>query len=128
MLRILIGALVGGVMLFVWGFVSWVILDWHKTSGFQLPDEEEVVEALQDSETRDGVYWVPAPEHRPPLANHADPVAGTLRFIEEQAAFLDEACEDIGARRMIEEEIDWARQFGAVEGGPIEVAPASSSR
>jgi hypothetical protein len=54
---------------------------------------------------------VPSPEHRPPLANHADPVAGTLRFIEEQAAFLDQACDDNDALRMIGEEVEWARRF-----------------
>ena len=54
---------------------------------------------------------VPDPEHRPPLANHADPVAGALNFIEEQAVFLEEGCEDRDARRMIEEEVEWARLF-----------------
>lgn len=60
---------------------------------------------------------VPAHEARPPLANHGDPVAGTMNFIEEQAAFLDEACEDINARRMIEEEIEWARSFAEENAG-----------
>lgn len=60
---------------------------------------------------------VPDPDDRPPLANHGDPVAGTLKFIEEQAFFLQEACEDRDARRMIEEEVEWARQFAEDSAG-----------
>ncbi len=56
---------------------------------------------------------LPGPSHRDPLAWHADPVAGTLAFIESQAPYLGEATDDAGARRMIEEEIDWARAFAA---------------
>ena len=60
---------------------------------------------------------VPGPEHRPPLADHRDPVAGTLEFIEAQAPSLAEACTDSDARAMIEEEIDWARRFAADAAG-----------
>lgn len=59
----------------------------------------------------------PAPEHRPPLADHRDPVAGTLEFIEAQAACLAEACTDRAARAMIEEEIAWAREFATDAAG-----------
>ena len=64
MKRVLIGALVGGTILFVWGFVSWVVLHWHKTSGFALPNEPRVVAALEESGVRQGVYWVPGAERR----------------------------------------------------------------
>lgn len=54
---------------------------------------------------------VPGPDHRPPLEDHADPVAGTLAFIEDQAPYLEAGCEDANARRMIGEEIAWARDL-----------------
>jgi len=59
------------------------------------------------------VLPLPGPSHRHPLAWHGDPVAGTLEFIEHQAPFLEGATDDTGARRMIEEEIEWARGFAA---------------
>lgn len=60
---------------------------------------------------------VPGPSHRAPLADHSDPVAGTLKFIEDQAAYLEEGAEDPDARRMVEEEICWARSFAAESTG-----------
>ncbi len=60
---------------------------------------------------------LPGPSHRDPLAWHGDPVAGTLAFIEQQAPYLEEATDDDDARRMIVEEIDWARGFAADSAG-----------
>jgi len=60
---------------------------------------------------------LPGPSHRDPLAWHGDPVAGTLAFIEQQAPFLADAADDADARRMIEEEIEWARGFAAESAG-----------
>jgi len=60
---------------------------------------------------------LPGPSHRAPLAWHADPVAGTLAFIESQAPYLGAATDDAAARRMIGEEIEWARGFAADSAG-----------
>ena len=54
---------------------------------------------------------VPLPQDRPPLADHSDPVAGTLAFIEEQARYLDDATDDVEAISLINEELTWAREF-----------------
>jgi hypothetical protein len=60
---------------------------------------------------------LPGPSHRDPLAWHGDPVAGTLAFIEQQAPYLADATDDADARRMIEEEIAWARAFAEESAG-----------
>lgn len=60
---------------------------------------------------------VPHPAERPPLVDHADPVAGTLGFIAKQAAFLDKAGVIGAARAMIMDEIAWAIRFGAESKG-----------
>ena len=56
---------------------------------------------------------LPADESRAPLTMHADPVFGTLRFIETQAAYLQEAGLAAEAVRQINDELDWARRFAA---------------
>ncbi|UCH73793.1 MAG: aminoglycoside phosphotransferase family protein [Rhodospirillales bacterium] len=60
---------------------------------------------------------LPGPSDRAPLAWHDDPIAGTLAFIEDQAPYLEAATGDAAARRMIEEEIVWARSFAADSAG-----------
>ncbi len=54
---------------------------------------------------------VPPPADRPPLADHADAVAGTIGFIAAQAPFLEKAAVVGAARAMIMEEIAWALRF-----------------
>ena len=49
MKRIAIATVLGGLMLFGWGFVSWEVLDWHETSGGQLPNEKAFVSAMKDA-------------------------------------------------------------------------------
>ncbi len=54
---------------------------------------------------------LPPPALRPPLADHPDAVAGTLGFIEAQAPYLERAVTNRAARRQIEAELAWAREF-----------------
>lgn len=54
---------------------------------------------------------LPAPEARPPLADHADPLPATLAVIERQSGYFVKAVEDPAARAMLAHEIEWARAF-----------------
>jgi Ser/Thr protein kinase RdoA (MazF antagonist) len=49
---------------------------------------------------------LPPREDRPPLGHHADAFSATLKTVEEQAAFLDDAVIDDDARAQIDEELD----------------------
>lgn len=60
---------------------------------------------------------MPPPAARPPLADHGDPVAGIMAFIEEQAQFVAPSVADPEARREIIDELDWARRFAAKAAG-----------
>jgi hypothetical protein len=71
--RILLATIAGGVVMFMWGFVSWTVLSWHETSGFQLPDEAAFRMVMQGMEAEDGLYWVPG--HPPGTDLRADEVA-----------------------------------------------------
>jgi hypothetical protein len=59
MKRVLLGALVGGIVVFAWGAVSHMVLDLGKDAVMPLPDEERVVEALQADVTEPGFYFFP---------------------------------------------------------------------
>jgi hypothetical protein len=58
-MRIFLAGLLGGVAMFLWGFVSWGVLDWHHVG--TLPDEGDFVGALKG--TPGGVYFVPGMSH-----------------------------------------------------------------
>ncbi len=60
---------------------------------------------------------VPAPTDRPPLAYHADPVAGIMAFIEAQAPFIPDSARNPDVLRLLDEEMAWARSFAAEKAG-----------
>jgi len=63
MLKILKGGVVGGIILWVWGFVAWVVLPLHLGSMRSVPDEPAVVQELSGTLSSKGVYvipWMPA--------------------------------------------------------------------
>ncbi len=75
MVRVIVAALIGGILLFVWGFVSWTVLTWHNTSGGQLPNEEIVVAAMQGNITESGIYWIPGMAREPAASDEAKKAA-----------------------------------------------------
>lgn len=69
MTRIILAALSGAVVLFVWGMVSWTVLDWHTATFSTMPDEPAVVTSLASQLPQSGVYFFPAmPEQGTPEA------------------------------------------------------------
>jgi hypothetical protein len=62
--RVLLAGILGGVTFFVWGVVSWVVLPLHRASLKGIPDEDRVVQVLEDSRLRHGLYVFPAPPKR----------------------------------------------------------------
>lgn len=76
----------------------------------RLPDD---LAAIADAFTAIHQLPLPASANRPPLQSHTDPVAATLRVIEEQAVFLPDALLSPGARAAIDQELAWTREFAA---------------
>lgn len=50
---------VGGVIVFIWCLISWMILPWHELSLKQFKDEKRVYEAIRDNAPVSGVYILP---------------------------------------------------------------------
>jgi hypothetical protein len=55
-MKSIIGGIVGGVILFGWSFLAWVILPLHEPTLHKISDEEAVVSALQSHLGEKGVY------------------------------------------------------------------------
>lgn len=59
--NLLLAALAGGVALFFWGFLSWVVLPWHHATYEGFTDEEDVVAAIERNVPASGIYSLPKP-------------------------------------------------------------------
>ena len=58
-MRVIIAAILGGLLLWLWGFVAHVMLPFSEKAMKQVPNEAAVVEALRGNVTENGVYFVP---------------------------------------------------------------------
>jgi hypothetical protein len=51
--------LLGGILIFAWFGISWMVLPWHKTTMMGFKDEAAVVKVLAKNATASGVYVAP---------------------------------------------------------------------
>lgn len=60
MKKLLIGAIVGGLILFICQFLSWTVLNWHGTA-YQYTDKQDTIMNFLNSQlTKEGQYHLPA--------------------------------------------------------------------
>lgn len=59
MVRVIVAAVLGAIIIVVWGMLSWTVIGWHDTSGGAATDEAPLVEAMRATLPEDGVYWLP---------------------------------------------------------------------
>jgi len=52
-------AIVGGLILFVWGWISWAVLPWQKIQILKFRDEQKVAKAIMDNAAESGLYVLP---------------------------------------------------------------------
>ncbi|MDQ2994245.1 MAG: hypothetical protein M3R00_04770, partial [Pseudomonadota bacterium] len=57
--RIFMAAVLGGLIAFIWGNISWVVLDWHLKAMHQFKDESAVAAVLKNNAPESGVYMLP---------------------------------------------------------------------
>ena len=55
-----LGTLLGGIIVFVWMMVSWMVLPWHCTAMNQFKDEAAVAAVVMENTEEDGVYVLPS--------------------------------------------------------------------
>lgn len=69
MKKLLVAALLGGLVFYVWGMVAWTVLPHHIMTMRPLPNEDSVIATLQRCVPSGGVYYFPSME----AADHTDP-------------------------------------------------------
>ncbi len=52
-------ALVGALVVYVWGALSWMVFPWHQNCFHKFTDEESVADAIKENAPADGVYVLP---------------------------------------------------------------------
>lgn len=56
---LLLGSLLGGLAVFVWGTISWMVIPWHMPTLKSFSDQQAVTAALQQNAPATGVYLLP---------------------------------------------------------------------
>lgn len=77
-------SLAAGVVLFVWGFISWALLPWHMAVANKFTDEAAVSQALKANAPRAGVYFLPFSE-----ADHGPNQAGAFANVLPQGTEMN---------------------------------------
>ena len=55
----LIATIVGGILLFMWQFLSWSLLPIHQSEFGYTPNQDKIMEALNQNLTEEGTYMLP---------------------------------------------------------------------
>lgn len=66
--RVLMAGLLGGVVVFIWSTLSWMLLPWHFTSLQHFGDERAVAQVLTNNVAHSGIYVLPNPHRSAPQA------------------------------------------------------------
>jgi len=59
MKKLLVGALVGGIVIFIWQTLSWAILNLHHASQEYTPKQDSIMAYLNSQFSEDGSYMMP---------------------------------------------------------------------
>lgn len=59
MKKLLLAGVLSGVVMFFWGFASWVALGWHQDASHQFKDEVAVAQTLKQQASEAGIYFLP---------------------------------------------------------------------
>ena len=59
MKKTIIGTLVGGIILFMWQFLSWTALDLHRSAQNYSPKQDTILSYLSANLEKEGGYFLP---------------------------------------------------------------------
>ena len=73
--RILLGGVVGGIVMFLWGALSHMVLGLGETGIKELPNEEAVIAAMRAATREPGFYFFPGREESPGMTKEQQQAA-----------------------------------------------------
>ncbi|MGH7207064.1 MAG: hypothetical protein ACREI2_12745 [Nitrospiraceae bacterium] len=83
---LVLGGLLGGMALFVWGSISWMVLPWHMMTFEKFKDEATIAQALTANALRPGLYLLPnVHKHDPGVTEEqkkAEEAGGMKRMVQ----------------------------------------------
>jgi hypothetical protein len=85
MKKLLIGALIGGIILFFCQFLSWTVLNWHSSAYQYTPNQDAIMSALSSQIDKDGQYMIP---NLPPDATIEDHKAAMKTYANKPWALI----------------------------------------
>lgn len=85
-MRVILAAIVGGVLLFFWGFVAHMLLPFSEQAMKPVPNEAVVIDAMRGNITENGVYAVPYLNYM--KASEADQQAYAEKIANGPSGFL----------------------------------------
>lgn len=56
--KILIGGIVGGIIIYIWGAISWMALPWHKMIFQSFKSETAISQAINENAPQSGIYFL----------------------------------------------------------------------
>lgn len=60
MQKAIIGAIVGGIIIFLWQFLSWTVLNLHQEANQYTPNQQAIMTALEQNLPEEGGYMIPS--------------------------------------------------------------------
>ncbi len=85
------GALLAGVIVFVWNFLSWMVLPWHKDTFKKFTNEQNVSAAIKANAPTPGIYCITGEPAKTPHPREGS-VRGPFVFAAVNPAGVDMAC------------------------------------
>jgi uncharacterized membrane protein YeaQ/YmgE (transglycosylase-associated protein family) len=67
--KTIIGAVIGAIILFIWQFLSWGVINIHSPNQKYTPKQAEIIDYLKNNIGEDGTYFIP---NLPPNASSDD--------------------------------------------------------
>lgn len=61
--KLILGTVLGGLTVFAWGALSWMVLPWHEATLQSFADEQAVTAAIRANAPRPGIYVLPGHGH-----------------------------------------------------------------
>ena len=111
MFKVLIAAILGGIIFFAWNSVSWMVLPWHQQTINHFDNDQAVMEALSanaNAEKGGGIYLLPKMEHKAKNSNSDEMPAESADSQVSQEPFAFISYKPQGSGRSMEDSMKFA--------------------